>query len=266
MLTHIDQSRGSINACCRRKYDHRKCPIIIVSSDNTTPVAETPVLPPSREGASIYDVCSGWGEEGPKKADKRNEAAWILYMTRGDQGGQKIRKFCGRHIWKPGLRGRWCWWEEGGGGGRRSRQASLLLTHSRIRDEGPRRTCWAPETTLRRSRTLRLTVLVDSLLTCRVVSTPGVGVAGVAIFAPFLESRLEWLLFKKELTLKFTQPITYSCNLALNSIFNFSHFTHISHNLFLDLTLGKESILWVVTHSKRVGVSRSHYFRDFPQR
>ena len=42
------------------------------------------------------------GEGVPKKADKRNEVALILYMTGGiGRGGQKIRKFCRRHIWKP---------------------------------------------------------------------------------------------------------------------------------------------------------------------
>ena len=32
----------------------------------------------------------------PQKADKRNEAAGIMYMTGGE--GQKFRKFCGRHM------------------------------------------------------------------------------------------------------------------------------------------------------------------------
>ena len=40
------------------------------------------------------------GGGGPQKADKKNEVAWILYMTRG-WGGQIIRNFCRRHIWKP---------------------------------------------------------------------------------------------------------------------------------------------------------------------
>ena len=40
------------------------------------------------KGASIYEVRSGWGRgRGQQICDKGG-------------GGQKIRKFCGRHIWK----------------------------------------------------------------------------------------------------------------------------------------------------------------------
>ena len=46
-------------------------------------------------GASIYDVRTLEG--GPQKADKMNEN----YVRDKGVGGQKIRNFCGRHMWKP---------------------------------------------------------------------------------------------------------------------------------------------------------------------
>ena len=49
------------------------------------------------KGASIYDVCTGGGS--PKNRQKEQKQL-ISYSDRGE-GGQKILKFCGRHIWKP---------------------------------------------------------------------------------------------------------------------------------------------------------------------
>ena len=39
-------------------------------------------------------------EGGPQKADESNKISWFLYVTSWGRGS-KIRKFCGRHIWKP---------------------------------------------------------------------------------------------------------------------------------------------------------------------
>ena len=51
----------------------------------------------SWRGASIYDVCSGRGEGGHQKADERNKISRFVTVT---GGVQKIRKFCGRRMWK----------------------------------------------------------------------------------------------------------------------------------------------------------------------
>ena len=46
---------------------------------------EWPIM--SRKGASIYDVRSGW-----KKADKRNEVKWIIYMADGVDGPKEMER------------------------------------------------------------------------------------------------------------------------------------------------------------------------------
>ena len=54
-------------------------------------------------GASIYDVCTEEGGGVPSKADivrNLSKGGCVNLRTRGE-GGQKIRKICGCHIWTP---------------------------------------------------------------------------------------------------------------------------------------------------------------------
>ena len=49
------------------------------------------------------DVCSGWGGGGPPKSRQKEQNLLICDSDKGG-GGQRIRKSCGRHIWKPPYR------------------------------------------------------------------------------------------------------------------------------------------------------------------
>ena len=62
--------------------------------------------------------------------------------------------------------------------------------------------------------------------------------------------------------LVFMRSIKHSWNLAFGWTYISHNFIHISQLPSVDLTLEKELTLWVVTHSKRVGVSLSRYFRE----
>ena len=52
-----------------------------------------------RRGTSIYDVRSGLGRGSPKNRQK--EQNQLISDSDKGGGGQKIRKICGRHMWKP---------------------------------------------------------------------------------------------------------------------------------------------------------------------
>ena len=52
-------------------------------------------------GASIYDVCSGWGRGGESPKSRQKEQNQLISLCYNGERGQKIPKFCVRHIWKP---------------------------------------------------------------------------------------------------------------------------------------------------------------------
>ena len=58
---------------------------------------------PTRKGASIYDVRSGWGERGPQKADERNKICRFVTAT---GGGVKKSENLSDIIYGSPLRGR----------------------------------------------------------------------------------------------------------------------------------------------------------------
>ena len=46
------------------------------------------------QGTYLYDVCTGWGEGGPQKADKMTIISWFLYVTRGVDSRHRRSKAC----------------------------------------------------------------------------------------------------------------------------------------------------------------------------
>ena len=53
------------------------------------------------KGASIYDVCSGWGDIPPPTHPKSSQKEQNQLICDSDKGGggQIILTFCGRYIW-----------------------------------------------------------------------------------------------------------------------------------------------------------------------